>query len=234
MPTRPIGIETSGGRARDRRLSMAEFGAVWTAAERIGGVHRDLIHLMMLTGQRQKEVAGMTWGELDLSRAIWVQPGGRNKSRREHAVPLSSLAIQILMRRRDEVLSARNNPPQPSGSLPIAVFCPARKERRFRSGVCRERRLDAEIMKSTGSNLAGWCFHDFRRTVVSELAERGHSAIVLDALLNHAGAATKNGVMKVYQRATFAEPMRAIVAAWDVIVRETTAASPPSNSIMTG
>ena len=43
-------------------------------------------------------------------------------------------------------------------------------------------------MKSTGSNLAGWCFHDFRRTVVSELAERGHSAIVLDALLNHAGA----------------------------------------------
>jgi integrase len=49
-----------------------------------------------LTAARSGEVRGATWGEMDLEKGLWVIPAHRMKMQREHRVPLSAQAIEIL------------------------------------------------------------------------------------------------------------------------------------------
>lgn len=48
------------------------------------------------TAARSGEVIGAQWEEIDFGAKLWTVPGERMKSRREHKVPLSDLAIGIL------------------------------------------------------------------------------------------------------------------------------------------
>ena len=52
--------------------------------------------LMVLTAARTGEVRGMKWEEIDLDGATWTIPQERMKARREHRVPLTDRAIEIL------------------------------------------------------------------------------------------------------------------------------------------
>ena len=72
-----------------------ELKGLWKAFESTGVVG-DLFRLQLLTAARPGEVSGMEWGELDLSRAIWTQPGARTKNRKVHVVPLCPTAVRIL------------------------------------------------------------------------------------------------------------------------------------------
>src|SRR4029077_3385579 len=51
-------------RSRDRILTDAELQSVWQAAGKIGGPFGALVRLLVLTGQRRNEVAGMRWSEI--------------------------------------------------------------------------------------------------------------------------------------------------------------------------
>jgi hypothetical protein len=51
---------------------------------------------LILTAARTSEVRGMTWDEIDLDSRIWIVPKSRMKGGREHKVPLSEPAIEIL------------------------------------------------------------------------------------------------------------------------------------------
>ena len=53
-------------------------------------------HFLVLTAARSGEVRGATWDEIDLDNATWTVPAERMKSRREHRVPLSEWALQVL------------------------------------------------------------------------------------------------------------------------------------------
>ena len=59
-----------GRDARDRVLSDDELLAVWRAADALQPVYAGLIKLLVLTGQRRAEVAGMTWREVDLAAKL--------------------------------------------------------------------------------------------------------------------------------------------------------------------
>jgi integrase len=50
----------------------------------------------VLTACRTKEVRLATWDEIDLAKKLWVIPGHRTKSGREHRVPLSRPAVELL------------------------------------------------------------------------------------------------------------------------------------------
>jgi Arm DNA-binding domain/Phage integrase family len=93
------GIEAHGAPSRERSLSLDEACRLWQAAEALIPVRRDAIRLLLLTGQRRSEVAGMRWGELDLAAGTWTLPTERTKARRAHVVPLPSLAVEILRAR---------------------------------------------------------------------------------------------------------------------------------------
>ncbi|MDR6306697.1 integrase [Nitrobacter vulgaris] len=45
---------------------------------------------------RSGEVFGLVWPELSLDERLWIVPGPRMKGGREHRVPLTGQAIQIL------------------------------------------------------------------------------------------------------------------------------------------
>ena len=56
------------------------------------------LEFLILTAARTGEVIGARWDEIDLERAIWTVPAQRMKGGREHRVPLSARAIEILKR----------------------------------------------------------------------------------------------------------------------------------------
>jgi integrase len=54
------------------------------------------LEFLILTAARSGEVRGMQWDEVDLVNKVWIIPAGRMKAKREHRVPLSNSAIDIL------------------------------------------------------------------------------------------------------------------------------------------
>lgn len=54
------------------------------------------LEFLILTAARSGEVIGATWGEIDLAERTWTVPARRMKAGREHRVPLSERAFQIL------------------------------------------------------------------------------------------------------------------------------------------
>lgn len=54
------------------------------------------LEFTILTAARTGETFGATWREIDLEAAIWTIPRERMKAGREHRVPLTARAVQIL------------------------------------------------------------------------------------------------------------------------------------------
>ncbi len=63
---------------------------------------RNAIRLSLLTFQRPTEIREARWSEIDLDRGLWTIPAERMKKGREHIVPLSRQAIQILREQKQE------------------------------------------------------------------------------------------------------------------------------------
>jgi integrase len=199
-------IDTAAAVARERVLTLEELAAIWAAASLLGPLYRDVIRLLILTGQRRTEVAGMRWREVDLTAALWTIPSGRTKARRQHVVPLAVTAQAILRARQQ-------------GAADDLVLPVASRDGRRIVPVTGWTWLKAELDQRSG--VADWRLHDFRRSLVTIMADRaGADIAVLDSLLNHAASATRGGVIGVYQRAILIEPMRKLMAGWDELISQ--------------
>jgi len=55
------------------------------------------LEFTILTASRTSEVLKARWDEFDLERAVWTIPASRMKAAKEHRVPLSSAARQLLL-----------------------------------------------------------------------------------------------------------------------------------------
>jgi integrase len=69
------------------------------------------LEFAILTAARSGEVRGATWAEIDLQNAVWTIPGERMKAGKEHRVPLSPRAVEILRglpRQSELVFSGRD------------------------------------------------------------------------------------------------------------------------------
>ncbi|MEB0281659.1 tyrosine-type recombinase/integrase [Sphingomonas sp. 10B4] len=54
------------------------------------------LEFAILTATRTNEVLGATWAEVDMDKATWTIPADRMKAAREHRIPLSPRALEIL------------------------------------------------------------------------------------------------------------------------------------------
>jgi integrase len=188
------GLKPPGGKetSRDRVLSDAELRRVWLAAEQMG-LFGAAVKMLILTGQRRGEVAGMRWDELDLAQRLWTLPKKRTKNKREHTVPLSLQAVAIiksLPRIGDEFVFTFD------GDASMNCF----------SGKTNELRALAGAMPP-------FVLHDLRRTAASGLARLGVALPVIERVLNHAGGSFA-GVVGVYQRHEYAAEKRAALERW--------------------
>ncbi|WP_370976862.1 integrase domain-containing protein [Enterobacter roggenkampii] len=83
---------------------------------------RCLIEWQLLTLVRPSEASGARWAEIDLDAKLWTIPAERMKAKREHIVPLSPQASEILevmkpiSAHREHVFPSRNDPKKPMNS----------------------------------------------------------------------------------------------------------------------
>jgi integrase len=61
-----------------------------------GSISSLALEFTILTAARTGETLGATWAEINWSEGLWTVPADRMKARREHVVPLSPAALQVL------------------------------------------------------------------------------------------------------------------------------------------
>ena len=77
---------------------------------------------LILTAVRSGEVRGMVWDEVDLDAGLWVIPKERMKAKREHRVPLSRQAVELLRTQPREPLVEHVFPSNRKGPLSDMAF----------------------------------------------------------------------------------------------------------------
>jgi integrase len=77
-------------------LPYVEVGGFMSVLKQQEGIGPRALEFAILTAARTGEVIGATWAEIDLVKAIWTIPASRMKAKKEHRVPLSARALEIL------------------------------------------------------------------------------------------------------------------------------------------
>jgi integrase len=156
---------------RKRYLSTAEISRLsLVLGECNSRQAANAIRLLMLTGARRNEVCGATWGQFDLAAETWTKAASETKQNREHCVPLSAPALQLLQEigpgHPDEFLFPGGNG---RGYLNIRTTWETVREK---------------------AGLADVHLHDLRHSFASILVSGGASLPLIGALLGHSNPAT--------------------------------------------
>ena len=153
---------------------------------------RCLIELQLLILVRPSEASGARWEEIDLDTKLWTIPAERMKAKREHIVPLSPQALDILevmkpiSAHREYIFPSRNDPKQPMNS----------------------QTANAAIKRiGYGGRLVA---HGLRSSASTAMNEAGFNADVIETALTHSD---KNEVRRAYKRSTYLE-QRIILMDW--------------------
>jgi integrase len=137
----------------------------------------------------------MRWQDLDLDHRLWTLPREAVKTDRRHTVPLNDLALEIisnLPRVGDGLVFPAN---RVGSTNPVSGFSKTKNKLDRLSGV------------------AGWRYHDIRRSVATGLQRLGVRLEVTEAVLNHVSG-SRAGIVGVYQRHEYGPEKAAALAAW--------------------
>lgn len=208
-------------KARERVMADDELRLIWRASGDLGEPFGPIVKLLMLTGQRRAEVAGMAWAELELDAQTWRIPGERTKNGKAHELDLCGQAVEILKG------LTRTGP---------LVF-PARGEGAARGFSATKRRLDdlVEALRAKEAAEAGveleeaapWRLHDLRRTAATGMAALNFPPHVVERVLNHVSN-TQSGLVGVYQRHEYRQERKAASLAWGAHVAAVIAGEAPA------
>jgi len=154
---------------------------------------RCLIEWQLLTLVRPSEASGTQWAEIDFDLNLWVIPAERMKAKREHVVPLSKQALDILevMRplsgNRQYVFPSRNDPKEPMNS----------------------QTANAALKRiGYGGKLVA---HGLRSIASTALNEANFNPDVIESALAHSD---KNEVRRAYNRSTYLEQRKDMMSWW--------------------
>ncbi len=203
--------------ARDRILTDVELLAVWHAcggpvtaahlkeARRRDGARKTgaplgypygpLFRLMILTGQREREVADVQWSEVDFDNALWTIPASRMKGDRAHIVPLAPDALTLL-----------KSLPRFQGDFVFTTTGGTKSVNGFSKAKAR---LDA------ASGVSGYVLHDLRRTVRTHFSALPVQDLVREAVIAHA----RPGLHKVYDLHSYEAEKRQCLELWEQRLR---------------
>ncbi|EMD1679037.1 tyrosine-type recombinase/integrase [Klebsiella variicola] len=159
---------------------------------------RCLIEWQLLTLVRPSEASGAKWAEIDLNAKLWIIPAERMKAKREHIVPLSQQALDILevmkpiSAHREHVFPSRNDPKQPMNS----------------------QTANAALKRiGYGGRLVA---HGLRSIASTAMNEEGFNADVIEAALAHSD---KNEVRRAYNRSIYLEQRIDLMIWWGSFVK---------------
>lgn len=195
-PAAGIQKPTTAGQ-RMRALNDDEIRIFWCATERLSGVFGPFFRMLLLTGQRRGEVAGMVWDEIDRDAAVWHIPGARTKNKRDHDVQLAPPALAILEAQQR----------YPSGLVFTATGRPLVG---FKTAWTR---LSVIMEEIAGAPIPHFMIHDLRRTASTGMARIGVEPHIISKIQNHS-AGPISGVTAIYNRYSYEVERRAALEQW--------------------
>ena len=158
--------------------------------EDVDGIGARCLAYVTLTAVRSNEARGAMWAEIDLDRKVWTVPSTRTKTAKEHRVPLSAQAVDLLKRLpRFESTDLVFPSPQSDGKLSDMTLLAVMK------------RMKAEgVPHGMRSTFRDWAFErtNFAREIV-------------ETALAHANP---NKVEAAYRRGDALEKRRLVMQAW--------------------
>jgi integrase len=175
---------------------MPEFLAALRGRE---GMSARALEFTILTAARTGEALGAKWDEIDLSAKVWTVPADRMKAGREHRVPLSVAALDVLEKVRSLALMHDGKPdpaaplfPGPRRALPMSNM----------TMLMLLRRMKRDDLTA----------HGFRSTFSDWAAERtAYPREVVEMALAHA---VENKVEAAYRRGDLFDKRRRLMADW--------------------
>jgi integrase len=185
--------------ARSRVLAAEEVRKIWKGCLQLPEPYGDLFRFMILVPLRRGEASKLTAEMIDGDRLIL--PHMITKNGDPFTIPLPQQAEEILTYRTAEGL----------------LFASQRTGRPVQGWGT----MLAKLHELSGTT--GWSLHDFRRTFTSQLAEATVPSDVTDALLNHRQAATRPGVIGVYNLSKLMSPKTKAMATWGLMVEHAVA-----------
>jgi integrase len=182
-------------KSRDRVLTDAELRTVWLALDdnQIGTI----VRLLLLTGQRRGEIAGLRWEEIDFDRNIISLPSERTKNGKPHEVPMASTVRSLLQSR-----------PRIEGQ----AFVFGRGDGGFAGWTKLKNKLDAKV--AAAGSFPPWRLHDLRRSAATGMANIGIQPHIIEAVLNHVSG-HKGGIAGIYNRAQYGPEKAQALDRWD-------------------
>jgi integrase len=176
-------------------LPWREIGTFMATLGKEEGVSALALRFAILTASRTSEVIGARWSEIDLRAAIWMVPAGRMKAAREHRVPLSEGALDVL----HEVVKLN------SKTVPTAYVFPGRKAGKPLSSM-------ALLMLLRRMGRGDLTAHGFRSTFRDWCAEAtNYPREVAEAALAHT---LRDKTEAAYQRGDLMEKRRRLMEEW--------------------
>ncbi len=157
---------------------------------------------LIVTATRTSEVLGARWSEMDLKSRCWIIPADRMKTRREHRVPLSELATELLSERTNYFEGNEH------------VFVGARQGR----GLSNMTML--KVMRSMGYGVGcekgDFVPHGFRSSFRDWAGEvSSYPGDVIEMALAHT---IRNKVEAAYRRGDLFEKRRALMDSWAIFL----------------
>ena len=180
--------------SRERMLTDHELTIVLSKATPCSSTIAAIVQLLILTGQRRGEIAGLRWSYINPDARTITWPGEAVKNGRRHIIPYGPMAAALfdtVPKSGDLLFPARGRSDRP--------FCGWSK-----TGVAFSRSCQIDP----------WTLHDLRRTFASGMQRMGVRIEVTEKLLNHVSGSF-GGIVSVYQRHSYLPEMRAAVEIWE-------------------
>jgi integrase len=197
------------------RLRADDLPEVLEAMRDGGPMACMLLLLVLLFGTRISETRLARWDHINLDERTWFIPAGSTKSKRDHRLPLTDLAVTLLSRYREGQRS--------TGYRGVYLF-PGRV-----AGKPVSESTVFEWAKAIGAGK--WTSHDLRKLARTTWADLGVDYMVGELLLNHALSDLDRTYIHTYVERQAAEALRRYHA-WlrdrgiDALLTETTPRRP--------
>jgi integrase len=175
---------------------VPEFVKKHVAEFKQGEATRAALLFLILTAARSGEVRGAAWDEFDLKAGIWTIPGERMKAKETHRVALSTPALELVKRLKEQKLHETLVFPSPRAKVVSDMVL-----------TSFLRRVKAQ--SDTPGRVA--TAHGFRSSFRDWASEQGYTRDLAERALAHT---VSNKVEAAYHRTDLLEQRRPMMEAW--------------------
>ena len=176
-------------------LPWQGIGAFMVELRNQQGIAARAVELAILTACRSGEVRGAVWDEFDLEAGVWIIPGERMKAKKEHRIPLSSKAIELLRKQQAE--------------FPGVIVFPGMKVKEGKQTQLSDMSLTAVLRRMEQNEIT---VHGFRSTFRDWAAEStAYPGEMVEMALAHT---IGNKVEAAYRRGDLFEKRRRLMQDW--------------------